>query len=115
VTPRPQGIADLEDLDCVFAALAHQSRRTILSVLHARGGEMTSGDIASRFDCSWPTTTRHLRILEESGLVQVALRGRERIYALQTARLQSIAGEWINCFRGAAMGADGGAKIPEPA
>ena len=32
---------------------------------------MTSGAIASRFDCSWPTTTRHLRVLEDSaGLVR---------------------------------------------
>ena len=38
---------------------------------------MTSGAIASRFDRSWPTTTRHLRTLEDAGLVHVNLRGRE--------------------------------------
>ena len=82
----------------MFNALAHQSRRTILAIIHARGGEMTSGAIAERFDCSWPTTTRHLRVLEEAGLVTVALRGRERIYRLNTARLQQIAGNWIARF-----------------
>ena len=96
---QPRGLRDLEDLDRVFNALAHQSRRTILAIIHARGGEMTSGAIAERFDCTWPTTTRHLRILEEAGLVTVGLRGRERIYRLDIARLQRIAGGWIARFR----------------
>ena len=98
MTARPRGLRDLEDLDRVFNALAHQSRRTILSILQARGGEMTSGAIAERFDCSWPTTTRHLRVLEGAGLVTVGLRGRERIYRLDAARLQRIAGDWIARF-----------------
>ncbi len=59
---------------------------------------MTSGEIASRFDCSWPTTTRHLRVLEEAGLVHVALRGRERVYTLDSARLRAVAGGWIHRF-----------------
>jgi DNA-binding transcriptional ArsR family regulator len=66
-----RGVLELDDLEAVFGALAHRSRRTILFVLHARGGTMTSGEIAARFDCSWPTTTRHLRILEDAGLVHV--------------------------------------------
>jgi DNA-binding transcriptional ArsR family regulator len=106
VTGRPKGIADLEDLEAVFGALAHQSRRTILLVLHARGGEMTSGEIAARFDCSWPTITRHLGILQEAGLVQVALRGRQRIYRLDTRRLRSVAGGWLARFGPAAMVAE---------
>ena len=95
---KPQGIADLEALDSVFGALAHVSRRTILSVLQARGGEMTSGEIASRLDCSWPTTTRHLRVLEQAGLVHVSLRGRERVYTLDRDRLRSVAGSWVARF-----------------
>lgn len=98
MSPKPRGVADLEALESVFAALAHQSRRTILTVLHVRGGEMTSGEIASRFECSWPTTTRHLRVLEEAGLVHVALRGRERAYRLDTDRLRDVAGTWLARF-----------------
>jgi DNA-binding transcriptional ArsR family regulator len=59
---------------------------------------MASGAIASRFDCSWPTTTRHLRVLEDAGLVHVALRGRERVYRLDIDRLRSVAGTWLNRF-----------------
>jgi DNA-binding transcriptional ArsR family regulator len=99
VTARPRGLAELEELDRVFNALAHESRRTILSILHARGGEMTSGAIAERFDCSWPTTTRHLRVLEEAGLVTVDMRGRERVYKLESDMLTRVAGGWITRFR----------------
>lgn len=93
-----RGVAELAELDRVFGALAHQTRRAILSVLHANDGVMTSGAIAARFNCSWPTTSRHLRVLEEAGLVQTVLRGRERRYQLQTERLRALTTGWINRF-----------------
>ena len=98
MTARPKGLADLDALEAVFGALAHQTRRTIIAVLHARGGEMTSGAIVSRFDCAWPTTTRHLRVLEEAGLLRAELRGRERVYRLDNDRLRVVAGGWINRY-----------------
>jgi DNA-binding transcriptional ArsR family regulator len=94
----PKGSAELEALDAVFGALAHQSRRTILAVLHARGGEMTSGAIAARFDCSWPTTSQHLQVLARAGLVTIALRGREHVYRLDTGRLHQVAASWLSRF-----------------
>lgn len=102
MTGKPRGLAELDDFDAVFGALAHRSRRTILSVLYARGGEMTSGAIAARFDCSWPTTSQHLRVLERAGLVTIDLRGRERVYRLQTERLLTVAGSWLGRFAPAA-------------
>jgi DNA-binding transcriptional ArsR family regulator len=86
---------ELAEVDQVFKALAHASRRHVLLVLHYRGGEMTAGEIASRFACTWPTTTRHLRVLEDAGLVQVVQRGRERIYTVDRERLERIAGRWL--------------------
>jgi DNA-binding transcriptional ArsR family regulator len=93
---------ELADLEAVFSALAHASRRHILLVLRYRGGEMSAGEIADRFACSWPTTTRHLRILEAAGLVCVEKRGRERIYRLDQARLMAVAGGWLKVFSDAA-------------
>ena len=90
--------AELADVDRVFAALAHASRRHILLVLHFRGGEMSAGEIADRFSCSWPTTTRHLKILEAAGLLRVEQRGRERMYALASERLLDVAGGWLRWF-----------------
>jgi DNA-binding transcriptional ArsR family regulator len=94
-----RGLTELEDLERVFKALAHATRRHILIVLNARGGSMTAGEIANRFSCTWPTTTRHLRILESAGLVRVEKQGREWIYVMDAARLEKIAGGWLKWFR----------------
>jgi DNA-binding transcriptional ArsR family regulator len=98
LTAGSRGGRDLDDLDRVFTALAHHSRRTILLVLHLRGGEMTSGEIAGRFDHSWPTITRHLRILEHADLVHVTMRGRERVYHLDTGPLFGVGVSWLRRF-----------------
>jgi DNA-binding transcriptional ArsR family regulator len=88
----------------VFAALAHPSRRHILLTLKFRGGKMSAGEIAERFGCSWPTTTRHLNVLREAGLVSVVRRGRERDYVLEIERLRSVVGDWLNWFEEEARG-----------
>ena len=90
---------ELHDLDVVFAALAHPSRRQILLVLKLRGGAMTAGEIAERFSCKWPTTTRHLRALEDAGLLTVRKDGRERLYKLNRDRLLEVVKTWLDWFR----------------
>ena len=95
-TPDPADA--VEAAEEVFAALAHGSRRHILLTLHFRGGAMSAGEIAERFGCSWPTTTRHLNVLRDADLVTVAKRGRERIYTLNRQRLTSVAGGWLLWF-----------------
>jgi DNA-binding transcriptional ArsR family regulator len=98
VSPRPRGLTELDDFDSVFGAVSNRSRRTILSVLQARGGHMTSRAIAARFDCAWPTTSQHLRVLEQAGLVRIELRGRERVYHLEADRLRTVADRWLGQF-----------------
>jgi DNA-binding transcriptional ArsR family regulator len=98
VTAKPTGFAELDDFDAVFGALAHRARRTILSVLHASGGAMTSGAIAAWFSHSWPTTSQHLRVLEQAGLVRIELRGREHVYQLQRDRLLTVTRSWLGHF-----------------
>jgi DNA-binding transcriptional ArsR family regulator len=96
---RGRGEKELEDLEVVFKALAHASRRHVLVVLNARGGSMTAGEIARRFSCSWPTTSRHLRVLVEAGLVRVDKRGREWIYVLEADRIRRVVGGWVDWFK----------------
>jgi DNA-binding transcriptional ArsR family regulator len=91
---RPQGLADLDDLDALFTALAHPVRRHVLQVLHARGGELTVGDLARRFSHSWPTTTRHLKVLTDAGVVSVAAVGRERHVWIDHKRLRVLLDLW---------------------
>jgi DNA-binding transcriptional ArsR family regulator len=96
--PLSKAERQLADVEQVFSALAHASRRHILLVLRFRGGQMTAGEIARRFGCSWPTTTRHLRILEAAGLVRVEKQGRERMYRLAADRLHGVTAGWLKNF-----------------
>ena len=91
-------LRELDEIEGVFAALAHGARRHILIVLNARGGRVAAGDIASRFGHSWPTTSRHLRVLLDAGLVSVEREGRGWFYVLNGQRLSAIAGGWLNWF-----------------
>lgn len=97
---RPRTLAEqrLQELESVFSALAHEQRRHILLTLHYRGGGLSAGDISRRFACSWPTTSRHLRQLEEAELVLVEKRGRERWYRLNTPLLKRVVGDWLGVF-----------------
>jgi DNA-binding transcriptional ArsR family regulator len=81
----------------VFAALDSAARRQILLILHFRGDRMTAGEIADRFSCAWPTTSRHLRKLEDAGLVVVERSGREWIYRLNRERFR-VAESWLAWF-----------------
>lgn len=59
---------------------------------------MSAGDIAERFGCSWPTTSRHLGVLRDAGLVSVQRQGRERFYVLEREALKGIVGNWLGWF-----------------
>jgi DNA-binding transcriptional ArsR family regulator len=96
----------LAALDAVVAALAHPARRQILLTIHFRGAA-TAGEIACRFAHKWPTTTRHLRVLEDAGLVKHERRGRTRVYTVDRSRL-TLVSEWLGWFESPSP-ADGGA------
>jgi DNA-binding transcriptional ArsR family regulator len=87
----------LNELEEVFAALAHPARRHILLVVRFRGGSMTAGEIAGRFSCSWPTTSRHLRVLEKAGLLAHEKAGRTRIYRVNNDKLDRVR-DWLRWF-----------------
>ena len=74
-------------MDVAFA-VADPVRRDILMML--RNGELSAGEIAGRFDISRPAVSRHLRVLRECGLVVDEVRGRERVYQLETAPLAPL-------------------------
>jgi ArsR family transcriptional regulator len=74
-----------------YRALGDPTRREILHLL--REGDTPAGELAGAFDISWPSVSRHLRVLEIAGLVSsVRQRGRV-IYSLQTSVLQDVATE----------------------
>lgn len=71
-----------------FRALADETRRTILRML--RDGPLTSGEIADRFNSSWPTISRHLAVLREAGLVATERQGQEIRYELNASVFQDL-------------------------
>ena len=87
----------LEELNAVLSALAHPSRRHILLVVRFRGGTMTAGEIDERFQHTWPTTSRHLRVLEQAGLLVYEKRGRTRTYRVNAEKLEVVR-EWLEWF-----------------
>ena len=58
---------------------------------------MTAGEIDERFQHTWPTTSRHLRVLERAGLLVHEKRGRTRIYRVNSKKLQVVR-EWLDWF-----------------
>ncbi|MBV8934121.1 MAG: helix-turn-helix transcriptional regulator [Kutzneria sp.] len=88
---------DISIYDGVFAALAHPTRRQILITLYFEGGAMGAGDIARMFEHSWPTTSRHLQVLEDAGLVTNQRHGRTRTYRLNRKRIE-LAADWLDWF-----------------
>jgi len=87
----------LEEIDVVFSALAHPSRRHILLVICFRGGALSAGDIAGRFQHAWPTISRHLRVLERAQLLMVERSGRTRFYRINSKKL-AVVREWLKWF-----------------
>ena len=87
--------ARLDALDVAIKALAHPARRQILMAIHFRGEPVTAGDIAKRFAHTWPTTTRHLRVLEDAGIITQEQRGKSRLYRMDPTRLRLVR-EWLN-------------------
>jgi DNA-binding transcriptional ArsR family regulator len=80
----------------VFRAIADPTRRAILDRL--RGGHVHVNALAAEFEQSRPAISKHLKVLKDARLVHETRVGRERLYQLDPAPLQRIAG-WIEGYR----------------
>ena len=79
-----------------FAALGDPIRLAILALLAQ--GEMTVLEIVKPFDISQPAVSRHLKVLEEAGLVTQSRDGRDRPRKLAHGVLKEVDG-WLGPFR----------------
>jgi DNA-binding transcriptional ArsR family regulator len=82
--------------DDVFRALAHPTRRDIVERLS--GGTATVGEVTRDFGVSKPTISRHLRMLEEAGVVSRVIDGRTHRLALRPEALAETS-DWIDIQR----------------
>ncbi len=86
----------MEQLDVAFAALADPTRRAILAQLTQ--GEAMISDLARPFSLSQPAISRHIKVLENAGLIRRRLEGTRSVCSLQAPVLDELT-SWLGNLR----------------
>jgi DNA-binding transcriptional ArsR family regulator len=86
----------MKNLDTTFSALSDPTRRAILSRLTV--GEATVMELAEPFAMSQPAISRHLRVLEEGGLITRRVDGAKRPCRLAAGGIAEI-DQWLGVLR----------------
>jgi uncharacterized protein YndB with AHSA1/START domain/DNA-binding transcriptional ArsR family regulator len=84
-------------MEAVFRALADDSRRQMLDLLYEREAR-SLGDLAEHFDMTRFGVMKHLRVLEDAGLVSSTRVGREKLHYLNPVPIRQIHDRWIGKF-----------------
>jgi DNA-binding transcriptional ArsR family regulator len=87
----------MDDDDRVFKALADPSRRFLLDLLFERDGR-TLGELESELEMTRFGVAKHLRVLEEAGLVVTRRSGREKLHFLNPVPIRLIHDRWIDKY-----------------
>ena len=85
-----------DDLSMTFAALADPTRRAILA--HLMTGEASVTDLAEPFEVSMPAISKHLKVLEDAGLITRARAAQWRPCRIHPAPLKDVA-DWVENYR----------------
>lgn len=91
-----ENAARAEALDRVFHALGDASRRKIIELLR-EAGELRVGDVAEAFAMSLNGVSKHLKVLEQAGLVERRVEGRQHFIRVNWASLQQPY-EWLHFY-----------------
>jgi DNA-binding transcriptional ArsR family regulator len=89
-------LADVDD-DRVFKALADPTRRFLLDLLFARDGQ-TLTELESAVEMTRYGVMKHLKVLEEAGLVVSRRSGREKFHFLNAVPIRQIHDRWIDKY-----------------
>src|SRR3712207_4097525 len=84
-------------VDDVFKALADPTRRELLDALFAADGQ-TLGALEARLPMTRFGVMKHLKVLEEAGLVVARKRGREKLHFLNPVPIRLIHDRWIDKY-----------------
>jgi DNA-binding transcriptional ArsR family regulator len=88
----------VSDDDLVFKALADPTRRFLLDLLFARDGR-TLTELESELEMTRFGVMKHLRVLEDAGLVVTRRSGREKLHFLNPVPIQLIYDRWMDKYR----------------
>src|SRR5882672_4115667 len=83
-------------MEAVLRALADDSRRMMLETLI--GGPATAGELAALLPIARPGVSRHLRVLRETGLVDVRRDAQRRVYSIRPEPLAEV-DAWLGRYR----------------
>jgi DNA-binding transcriptional ArsR family regulator len=97
VTIRSHIIEPVDD-DVVFKALADPSRRVLLDRLFERDGR-TLTELDAELEMTRFGVMKHLRVLEDAGLVVARRQGREKLHFLNPVPIREIYDRWIDKYR----------------
>ena len=86
-----------DDDDAVFRALADPTRRFLLDQLYARDGR-TLRELESAVEMTRFGVMKHLRVLEDAGLVVTRREGREKLHFLNVVPIRLVHDRWIDKF-----------------
>ena len=84
-----------QSLDAVFHALGDATRRRMIQALSS--GDRTVGQLAEPFDISLAAASKHIKALEQAGLIQREIRGRTHVCRLAPDAL-ATAHEWLSFY-----------------
>ena len=84
-------------MDAVFKALADPTRRGLLDELFGQDGQTLSA-LEARLPMTRFGVMKHLRVLEEAGLVTTRQRGREKLHFLNPVPIRLIHDRWIDKY-----------------
>lgn len=84
-------------MDAVFRALADPTRRALLDELFREDGQ-TLGALEERFAMSRFGIMKHLKVLEEAGLVVTRRRGREKLHHLNAVPIRLVHDRWVSKY-----------------
>src|ERR671927_788308 len=84
-------------MDLVFKALADPTRRSLLDELFRRDGQTLSA-LERRLPMTRFGVMKHLRVLEEAGLVATKRRGREKLHFLNPVPIRLIHDRWVSKY-----------------
>jgi DNA-binding transcriptional ArsR family regulator len=87
-----QMVEEVAEMDAVFHALAHGARRDMLGRL--AGADLTVGELAGPLAMSLAAASKHVKVLENAGLVHRTIDGRRHVCRLAPAPLAS-ASQWL--------------------
>src|SRR4051794_33366502 len=84
-------------MDEVFKALADPTRRSLLDELFQRDGQ-TLSELEERLPMTRFGVMKHLRVLEEAGLVTTRRRGREKLHFLNPVPIRLVHDRWVSKY-----------------